>query len=178
MIDAHGVAGFLKSLGRQTAGHELQDRLARCKTQLLESQAVAVDVHLRVVPASPLASVKRKTHQAPLLCTQKVQHRQGSLHHGLHRGILGLSLKETWHHLSVGGDPQELLCIKLVPGIKQQRFGVRIGQSRISMLVGVSTLKSSHPWVIQSGDKRTKIFRISHLFISQFCLFDDRGLWQ
>ena len=103
MIDSHGVAGFRKPLGGQTACHEFQNRFARPLGQLFEPQSVAIDVHLCVVPASPLPCVKRQAHPKPLLRAQHREHPQGGLVHVFHRRALRLALKEIGQDLPVGG---------------------------------------------------------------------------
>jgi hypothetical protein len=60
--------------------------------------------------------------------------------------------------MRVGGDAFEGFGIQLLPWFEEQFLGNRIGESRVSMCISISSLKCGHTRVFKRGHKGTEIF--------------------
>ena len=132
-IETHHRARGLVALRAQARAQHVHHRGLDAFRDLVEAQAVVLDIELGVLPMPPLLGTDRKAHARALVGREQREQRPHRLDHLRHRRAGRLEPEQAALHMAVRGDAAERLRRELRPGAEQV-LRARVLEARVRML--------------------------------------------
>ncbi len=136
VVGQHAGARLVVPAGRQARPDDTEDRVAHGLGELVEPEAVPVDVELGVGPLAPLDRIDRVADLGPFVVGALAQDRGRRRDHGRARGVVVGERVEVEDRGAIGRHPDERLRDPSVDAVDQARAELGLEQT-IGVAVGV-----------------------------------------